>query len=72
MYCFVFSVVFALFVGASTLNFGTLVRYKIPCLPFYLIALFLIEEKVKQKAESKIILQPAPIIRTELDLLQAG
>ena len=49
MYCFFFSIVFALFVGASTLNFGTLVRYKIPCLPFYAISLFLIYEKVKGK-----------------------
>jgi hypothetical protein len=55
MYCFLFSFVFALFVGASTLNFGSLVRYKIPCMPFYLISLFLIQEKVKQKATNKLI-----------------
>jgi len=53
MYCFLFAVVFALFVGASTLNFGTLVRYKIPCLPFYAISLFLIYEKVKEKSTRK-------------------
>lgn len=57
MYCFLFSCVFALFVGASTLNFGSLVRYKIPCMPFYLISLFLIHEKVKLKAASKLLLQ---------------
>jgi hypothetical protein len=34
--------IFALFVGATTLNFGTLVRYKIPGIPFYIISLFLI------------------------------
>ena len=44
MYCFFFSLFFALFVGATTLNFGTLVRYKVPCLPFYVIALLLILE----------------------------
>ena len=49
MYCFLYSVIFALFVGATTRNFGTLVRYKIPCMPFYLIALYLIYEKVKVK-----------------------
>lgn len=54
MYCFLFSCVFALFVGASTLNFGSLVRYKIPCMPFYLISLFLIYDKVKQKAVNKV------------------
>ena len=59
MYCFLFSCIFALFVGASTLNFGSLVRYKIPCVPFYLISLFLIHEKVKEKAKNKIILKTA-------------
>ncbi len=64
MYCFFFSIVFAMFVGASTLNFGTLVRYKIPCLPFYTISLFLIYEKVKEKSVRKSLLKslaiPAP------------
>lgn len=48
-FCFFYSITFAIFVGATTLNFGTLVRYKIPCLPFYVIALFLILEKVPKK-----------------------
>jgi len=48
-YCFWFSILFAVFVGATTLNFGTLVRYKIPCIPFYLVSLILILEKNKQK-----------------------
>lgn len=47
MFCFFFSVLFALFIGATTLNFGTLVRYKIPCMPFYIIALVLINEHAK-------------------------
>lgn len=42
LYCFSYSLLFALFVGATTLNFGTLVRYKIPGMPFYIISLFLI------------------------------
>jgi hypothetical protein len=57
MYCFLFAVIFGLFVGASTLNFGTLVRYKIPCLPFYSISLFLIFEKVKERAAKKELLE---------------
>jgi hypothetical protein len=52
IYCFLFAVIFALFVGATTLNFGTLCRYKIPCMPFYLIALFLIQDAAKQKKEN--------------------
>jgi hypothetical protein len=38
----VFSLSFAFAVGVSTFNFGTLVRYKIPLLPFYLMALVVI------------------------------
>jgi hypothetical protein len=46
-YCFLFALLFALFVGATTPNFGTLCRYKIPCMPFYVIALILIREKYR-------------------------
>jgi len=69
MYCFLFSIVFALFVGASTLNFGTLVRYKIPCLPFYVISLFLIYEKVREKARNKAILQTPVQVTQEIGQL---
>lgn len=48
MFCFFFSILFALFIGATTLNFGTLVRYKIPCMPFFLIAIMLINERKKK------------------------
>lgn len=44
MFCLVFSVVFAFAVGISTFNFGSLVRYRIPLIPFYLCALFLINK----------------------------
>jgi hypothetical protein len=40
--CFVFAIIFAVGVGASTANFGTLSRYKIPCMPFYMIMLVLL------------------------------
>lgn len=41
-FCFIFTFIFAGFVAVSTANFGTLVRYKIPCLPFYLAALIIL------------------------------
>ncbi len=41
-FCLIFSIVFAFSVGISTYNFGTLSRYKIPLIPFYLIGLGLI------------------------------
>jgi hypothetical protein len=43
--CFIFSMVFAVAVGASTSNFGALSRYKIPCMPFYFIMLLLLYKK---------------------------
>ncbi len=41
LFCLVFALVFAFGAGVSTYNFGSLTRYKIPILPFYLIALIL-------------------------------
>jgi len=43
--CFVFATVFAVAVGASTANFGALSRYKIPCMPFYLLMLLFVYQK---------------------------
>jgi hypothetical protein len=42
VFLLVFSLTFAFAVGVSTFNFGSLVRYKIPLLPYFLIALGLI------------------------------
>jgi len=42
IFCLIYSLIFAFAVGMSTGNFGTLSRYKIPCLPFYALALILI------------------------------
>lgn len=41
--CFVFSIIFAIAVGVSSGNFGTLVRYKIPLMPFYLGGLYILQ-----------------------------
>lgn len=40
-FCFIFTLIFAFAVGISSGNFGTLSRYRIPCLPFYGLALVL-------------------------------
>ncbi len=47
LFCLVFSIAFAFAVGVSTYNFGTLTRYKIPLLPFYLLSLIFILNQVK-------------------------
>ena len=41
-FCLVFSIIFAFAIGITTFNFGSLVRYKIPLIPFYLTAMLLI------------------------------
>jgi len=57
-----FSIFFSFSVGLSTSNFGSLVRYKIPAIPFFIASLYIIdfmlkEEKIKRD-ELKIQLQP--------------
>ena len=42
---FVFAIVFAIGVGASTANFGALSRYKIPCMPLYLVTIILVYKR---------------------------
>lgn len=48
-FAFIFSLIFAFAVGVSSFNFGTLVRYKIPLLPFFVLALVLIHQENKSR-----------------------
>ncbi|KAA6437618.1 hypothetical protein ACD591_15625 [Rufibacter glacialis] len=47
-FCIIFSLVFAFGVGTNSGNFGTLVRYKIPLMPFYLAALYMMQAHLKR------------------------
>lgn len=47
-FCLVFALIFAFGVGVSTYNFGTLARYKIPLIPYYLVMIGLIYESWKR------------------------
>ena len=53
-----FSVLFALFfafsVGLATSNFGSLVRLKIPCIPFFVSSLFVLKYFYEKKANVKL------------------
>lgn len=40
--CFFFAIIFSGFVGITALNFGTLARYRIPVIPFYLFSFLLV------------------------------
>ena len=50
--CFVFSLIFAISVGISSGNFGTLVRYKIPLMPFYLSGLYILQSVTGRMASA--------------------
>jgi hypothetical protein len=57
-FCIIFTLVFAFAVGISTSNFGSLSRYKIPCMPFYTAFLFILffppkEELISRKQRNK-------------------
>lgn len=44
-FCLLFSLMFGVFVGLTSFNFGTLMRYKIPCISLFLVAITLIRVK---------------------------
>ena len=53
-FSFVFAMVFAFAVGLTTANYGALVRYRIPELPFFVASLFVLLDKVQSyKLEQK-------------------
>ena len=45
IFCFSFAIFFSFSVGLTTSNFGSLVRYKIPAMPFFVAGLFIIRYK---------------------------
>jgi hypothetical protein len=58
LFCLTFALIFGFAVGFTTYNFGSLVRYKAPCVPFFLIGLVLINEKYyvsKMKAKAPVL-----------------
>ena len=61
-FCLVFAIMFSFAIGVSTYNFGSLVRYKIPMLPFYLSAMFIIRyvSTRRVRVRKKAYAPPAP------------
>jgi hypothetical protein len=52
LFCFVLSMLFALIIGFTTFNFGTMTRYKIILMPFYYFMLVIIYNKVTEKEKA--------------------
>ncbi len=71
LFCITFALIFGFAVGFTTYNFGALVRYKAPCIPFYLIALVLINSLPKKKKDPElnyVINESSELRTTELQL----
>lgn len=51
LFCLIFSITFSFAVGVSSYNFGTLVRYKIPMMPFFLAFLYIVQSQAVNKAK---------------------
>ncbi len=66
VFSLVFSLFFAFSVGLATANFGSLVRYKIPLLPFYVASLFIIRHFDKQLSKGIDINEKRNVNETEL------
>ncbi len=49
VFSFIFAITFAFSVGLTTANFGALVRYKIPLIPFFLSGLFIVIYKFNRE-----------------------
>ena len=61
---FVYAFIFSGLIGLSTGNFGTLVRYKIPMLPFLVMVLLLTNSILKSKSDTKITINREDEIKT--------
>jgi hypothetical protein len=55
LFCLIFAIIFAFGVGISTYNFGTLSRYRIVMVPFYLMAVFMLDFHAQVKGTVKIL-----------------
>jgi len=53
-FALIFSLTFAFAVGISSYNFGTLVRYKIPLLPFFISSLYIIKDYATKKNRQNV------------------
>jgi len=68
LFCLIFAIIFAFAVGFTSMNFGALARYKIPCLPFYFSAMVILlygdensQEIVSNKMNSRKLVDGLPL-----------
>lgn len=58
----IFVIIFGFAVGFSTINYGALVRYRIPCLPFFFAAMLILIEKANLRKAAR--LSTSPLVAT--------
>jgi hypothetical protein len=49
LFCFAYAIIFGFAVGYTSYNYGALARYKIPCLPFYLLFVYFSDYYLSKK-----------------------
>ena len=47
-FALIFAIIFAFAVGITSFNYGTLVRYKIPIIPFFLTSMFILRDRMRR------------------------
>jgi hypothetical protein len=62
MFSFIFSIFFAFSVGVSISNFGALVRLKIPCIPFFLSSLVILNDMLNRASARRRAQQRVNIV----------
>ena len=53
VFCLTFALIFGFAVGFTTYNFGSLVRYKTPCIPFFMVSLVILNS-LAQKSKPPV------------------
>ncbi len=53
IFCILFALIFGTAVGLSSYNFGALARYKIPGMPFFVFAIYIINDQYQKKKKTK-------------------
>ena len=66
LFSFVFSIFFAFSVGVSISNFGALVRLKIPCIPFFLSSLVILNYMMNEAVKTRRGRQKVSVERGKL------
>ncbi len=65
VFAIIFSITLALIIGMTTFNFGTMVRYKTPFLPFWAVFLLILNKKLSQKkVTKKVMVQQVAVTTT--------